>query len=212
MTRLILIFMLLIISAPLAAAEIQNIRMGSHPDKIRLVIDFTGQPDFSVQTGDNPNQLSVTLSKKEFFNRQSIQWQTPFSFVESNDIADNFMQLSFPLSAPHNILSAFVIEGAPNRLVVDMVKATTDNFAKNIGQSFGTLQLNLSKIETIHAVKKPVIIIDAGHGGRDSGAVSPSGILEKNIVLVIAKNFATYLNNTGRYTAKLTRDSISIYH
>lgn len=34
--------------------------------------------------------------------------------------------------------------------------------------------------------RKPIVIIDPGHGGRDSGALSRNGVMEKDIVLSIA--------------------------
>lgn len=35
-------------------------------------------------------------------------------------------------------------------------------------------------------MKKPKIMIDAGHGGEDSGAVGPNGLREKEVVLAVA--------------------------
>lgn len=51
----------------------------------------------------------------------------------------------------------------------------------------------------------PLIVIDAGHGGRDPGALG-SHKREKNITLIYAKYVADYLRKTGRYKARLTRD------
>ena len=41
------------------------------------------------------------------------------------------------------------------------------------------------------------IIIDAGHGGLDGGAVSKDGVLEKDINLSIAKYLESYLTQSG---------------
>jgi N-acetylmuramoyl-L-alanine amidase len=54
---------------------------------------------------------------------------------------------------------------------------------------------------------KPVIMIDAGHGGIDAGAVSASNILEKNIVLAVAKELSRQLAATGRYDIRMSRTS-----
>lgn len=54
---------------------------------------------------------------------------------------------------------------------------------------------------------KPVVMIDPGHGGIDGGAVSPSNLLEKDIVLAAAKELARQLTATGRYDVRMTRDS-----
>ncbi len=35
-------------------------------------------------------------------------------------------------------------------------------------------------------MKKPIICIDAGHGGHDSGALGPNGVKEKDIALAVA--------------------------
>ena len=68
-----------------------------------------------------------------------------------------------------------------------------------------------------HQNKKGVIIIDPGHGGVDSGAMSKTGIKEKDVVLEIA-NKILLLNKTlfnSTYTIYLTRYSdtlISLRH
>lgn len=51
----------------------------------------------------------------------------------------------------------------------------------------------------------PVIIIDAGHGGQDGGAVSPSGVVEKDINLALALQLYEICQSFG-YDAVLTRD------
>lgn len=40
-----------------------------------------------------------------------------------------------------------------------------------------------------------VVVIDAGHGGKDTGAIGASGTLEKDVVLAIAKRLANLMRN-----------------
>jgi N-acetylmuramoyl-L-alanine amidase len=58
--------------------------------------------------------------------------------------------------------------------------------------------------------KKPddvrVVVIDPGHGGVDPGALSISGVYEKNITLGVAQAVKTELEKRGRYRVVLTRD------
>lgn len=55
--------------------------------------------------------------------------------------------------------------------------------------------------------KKPVIIIDAGHGGKDSGTQSPyEKYLEKNVALITAIELCSALLKAGHYDVVLTRD------
>jgi N-acetylmuramoyl-L-alanine amidase len=52
---------------------------------------------------------------------------------------------------------------------------------------------------------KPVIVIDPGHGGHDSGAMK-NGAVEKDVTLAFSKRLAQKLNETGRYKVLLTRE------
>lgn len=49
------------------------------------------------------------------------------------------------------------------------------------------------------------VVIDAGHGGHDSGAIGPTGVQEKDVSLAIAKRLAEILTEAG-LEVLLTRD------
>ena len=54
----------------------------------------------------------------------------------------------------------------------------------------------------------PLVVIDAGHGGHDPGALSPDGrYREEDVTLAIARNIRTALVASGRVRVALTRDS-----
>lgn len=52
---------------------------------------------------------------------------------------------------------------------------------------------------------KPIIVLDPGHGGHDSGALR-NGTVEKDVVLAFGKTLRDKLNATGRYKVMMTRD------
>lgn len=64
---------------------------------------------------------------------------------------------------------------------------------------------------TFRIVEKRKIIIDAGHGGSDPGALGLNGEYEKNITLQFALELQELLNNTGRYTVIMTRSDDKSY-
>lgn len=57
---------------------------------------------------------------------------------------------------------------------------------------FMVLSLNSQNIEG-----KKIVVIDPGHGGKDSGAIGLNGIMEKDIVLSIAKAMVQLNTNTS---------------
>jgi len=50
------------------------------------------------------------------------------------------------------------------------------------------------------------IVVDAGHGGKDPGAIGPSGLREKDVTLAMAKKIAERLRATLGCEVVLTRD------
>lgn len=52
-----------------------------------------------------------------------------------------------------------------------------------------------------------VVVIDAGHGGRDLGARGPGGVLEKDVALRVARALARELEGDEGLEVHLTRDS-----
>ena len=55
-------------------------------------------------------------------------------------------------------------------------------------------------------VSRPFIIaIDAGHGGKDRGAIGKRGVREKNVTLAISKALYSYINSNKQFRGTLTR-------
>jgi N-acetylmuramoyl-L-alanine amidase len=54
--------------------------------------------------------------------------------------------------------------------------------------------------------QRPLIMVDAGHGGTDPGAIAVGGVFEKDIVFGFAQALAEKLESGGRYRVRMTRD------
>ncbi len=55
------------------------------------------------------------------------------------------------------------------------------------------------------APRRPLIVIDPGHGGKDPGAIGYRKHREKDLVLAFARTLAARLRATGRYRVLMTR-------
>jgi N-acetylmuramoyl-L-alanine amidase len=110
-------------------------------------------------------------------------------------------------------------DGKSARLVIDMVSAAeaTAAAAEAAAMRAGALGLGAAGLQPplprpaispeVRAASsyKPVIVIDPGHGGDDSGA-SRYGTVEKDIVLSFSLKLREKLEATGRYKVLMTRD------
>jgi N-acetylmuramoyl-L-alanine amidase len=54
--------------------------------------------------------------------------------------------------------------------------------------------------------KRPVIMLDPGHGGVDPGAAATGGMFEKDIVFAFARMLKKKLEGEGRYRVLMTRE------
>ena len=71
----------------------------------------------------------------------------------------------------------------------------------------GLLRNDQSPLTAIFGLDVQTIVIDAGHGGKDPGAIGASGTLEKDIALDIALRLRDRLRSLGRYKILMTRDT-----
>jgi N-acetylmuramoyl-L-alanine amidase len=94
---------------------------------------------------------------------------------------------------------------------VAMVLAAASRSSDAAAQSSLTVNLPPPANDRIYASAaargRPIVVIDAGHGGRDPGATSVSGqVREKELTLVLAQALRDELVKRGRVRVAMTRD------
>lgn len=138
-------------------------------------------------------------------------------------------------NAPTQVTSAFLMQppGHQNyQLVVDLVanrppvvpRALVANASvlaarpSSVGKPLDPVKPAVAPVipgETVLAppLRKPraelspnVVVLDPGHGGEDPGAISVSGLREKDITLATARAVRDQLQRLGNYKIVLTRD------
>jgi N-acetylmuramoyl-L-alanine amidase len=85
------------------------------------------------------------------------------------------------------------------------IKIRTAKKEVKIKDGFGRGYLYNPKIPRRKQIEAPLIVVDAGHGGKDHGARSASGIKEKDVNIKIAKHVKTILVNRFKYRVVMTR-------
>jgi N-acetylmuramoyl-L-alanine amidase len=95
-------------------------------------------------------------------------------------------------------------------LNIDLLPTDPASFIRNQPPAIGRPSAPEGQ-EPAHATRqapnaKPVIVIDAGHGGVDPGAASGE-VVEKDVVLAVARHLRSILAVKGRYDVHMTRST-----
>jgi N-acetylmuramoyl-L-alanine amidase len=216
---IITLFICAFFNAPSHALDVETVRIGHHPDKTRIVIELNSFVDYKAFLLNNPYRLIVDLP---MFVWQAGEADPPspsgVTDIRHSAYQPGISRIVFDLDNPYIIKTAFMLPPGQNsprhRLVLDLQKASLGEFSNGLHRHFGSLSMDnipapppVSVERHVPAPReKPLIVIDAGHGGNDPGAISPQRILEKNITLALAQQLKKELESSGKYRVKLTRD------
>ena len=176
-------------SSASASVQVKDIRYLSSPDYTRVVIDLTGAVEFSKNRLSNPDRVYFDLKNASI--AKEIKTSLPVGdgivkTVRASQFKGDTVRIVFDIEEISDFKS-FVIDD-PARLVIDL---------------YGKSQ-KAEKPDTVSAKRK--IVIDAGHGGHDPGAVGPRKLYEKDVVLDIALKVKKLLMADPLNEVFLTRD------
>jgi N-acetylmuramoyl-L-alanine amidase len=226
-SQLIAFVVCLFLTNPVFALSVDNIRFGVHPDKTRLVLDLSQTSDFRIFTLADPYRMVIDLPDFSW-NAGMVNANTQAGIRASRhgNLKPGISRIVFDMNSPVQVRSAFTLPasaGKPNRLVVDFHSVSPQLFERNKNNILGNLNVDQAPTEYTakpntrtasapppprpnNTVKKPLIVLDPGHGGVDPGAIATNHVHEKNIVLALAKELKQQLEQTGQYRVILTRD------
>ena len=173
-----------------------DFRYWTAPDHTRIVIDTEEDTLFSISEDNNYIILSVDDAEvlSETFSHIFFEDKRIKKIRIKRD--RETIKLIFHTNKDY-IVKHFTLP--PNakyryhRLVIDVIDLESD-----VVETVGS-------IEKVFPDKKKVILVDAGHGGEDYGAIGKSNSREKDVNLAIAKKLVNTINQNPDLTAVLTR-------
>ncbi len=195
----------LLLGVPAMAADIKNVRIWLAPDHTRLVFDLSGPVKHKVFSLDNPDRLVVDMADSRLLaslDRLGLE-QSPVSNLRESRQSDGSQRIVLDLNSKVKPRS-FTL--APNdqyghRLVLDLLKTGVDKPAEAIVTAPAQVSGESGPLRDV------VVVIDAGHGGEDPGALGPGGLREKDVVIAIAKEVYRRLDATPGYKPVMVRNS-----
>ncbi|MEP9353660.1 N-acetylmuramoyl-L-alanine amidase [Xanthobacter sp. KR7-65] len=189
-------------------------RLAGDAQRTRLILDLDRATEFRAFTLANPPRVILDLSDVTFALKPDAA-QLKRGLVAAyrfGVFAPGKARMVLEVTGPVAIDKAFVLEALddqPARLVVDLVKTDPEAFARSIA-SAAEQRTGLPATPVTPAPAgdgRPVVVIDPGHGGIDSGTSGYSAFVEKTLVLETALALRDRLEKSGNYRVVLTRST-----
>ena len=206
-------------AALVALPNVMDVRVTVTPERARLVIDLAAKTEFALVSLSGPDRLAIDVRAATFSVPQPAGKPSGDGGVVSDYLVEQAgpdrVRTTLTLSAPAQVQQAYVLdpfEDQPARLVVDIIPATAEEFAANVAKDLAGTAAEVADISTpaggseLPIATRPLVVIDPGHGGIDSGAETAGGIKEKDIVLAFALKLQELLVASGRFDVALTRE------
>jgi len=225
---LLLLLLLLAGSAEAAPGRlaVTDIRVDQQGLTTSVVLDLSASVEYRVFSLANPNRIVLDFPQLDFkvAANRAPGGVGVISALRWGLFTPGTSRLVFDLAGPVGIVRIERLPAAgqlPARLALDLAPVTPAQFdqAVKAGPTVSSAAMVAAipmpappppvaaPAATPKANAKPVIVIDAGHGGIDPGTIGASGTLEKNVTLATARQLRRQLQATGRYKVVMTRDS-----
>lgn len=210
-----------------AAKPVAPAAQPAEPTRTRFVVGLEHEIDFQVYSLTDPNRVYIELPEVKV-QLPPHPGDEPVGLVKSfrgGLSAPGKQRVVIDVTGPVVVDKAEIDrsqDGQP-RLVIDIVEVSAAvaadlnaQHARRLAMQQGATGLGARDLQPplprpavspqarAQHMYKPVIVIDPGHGGDDSGA-QKHGIVEKDVVLAFSHKLREKLEATGRYKVLMTR-------
>ncbi len=203
-------------SAPAQRIAVEGVRVEQDGSRTRLILEFSATPEPAVFLIADPPRLVIDVADVEF--KPAVRPPTGRAGVIEGYrfglLAPGRSRLVADLGRPVAVDRAELLAGANGRVVLSVVLVEADEAtfrtaaaAAAVAPATPVAPPKAARGGDRAARPRPLIVLDPGHGGLDPGAVGTKGVLEKDIVLAVARQLKMILDGRQRYDLVLTRGS-----
>ena len=186
----------LVSGAAANAATVKNARAWSGPEGTRVVFELSGPVEHRAFALADPDRVVIDLPSSSVADSLRMEPKGAVTALRSGERSGGELRLVLELNQTAKPKTFLLTPNAEYgyRLVVDLPPAQAAPVVRRAPQS------------TSNRGRDVVVVIDAGHGGEDPGALGRGGAREKDVVLAIAKKVAAEVDNQPGMRAVLVRD------
>lgn len=198
-----------------AGLEVQDIRIGIHEERTRFVIELSDTVEPRIFGLPDPHRIVIDLPEVNF-TLPEARIGAGAGLIERlryGLFRPGTSRFVLDLKSPAKVADRFLLKpagGKPWRFVVDISATSREDFITAMRPEEAPPPAVATPEPPLRQDRdpgrRPVVVIDAGHGGVDPGAISPRGRYEKDIVLDYALSTRKALEEIGGFEVVLTRD------
>ncbi|MBZ5694746.1 MAG: N-acetylmuramoyl-L-alanine amidase [Acidobacteriia bacterium] len=185
---------------------LKSVRVAQNkPDVVRLVLDVDGAKDYSAFLLKNPYRLVIDVHSQAIMNAKQNSAPAASPEVPSKSIAEK-PAASFP-KTKETVSVVTVSKGAGISALAKgaakiAAKPTSPAPKKNATKTVALQPPTEPKptrdggrsLTRALGLKISRIVIDAGHGGHDTGTIGPHGLMEKDLCLDVALRLGSIID------------------
>ena len=183
-------------------SHVTDIRFHSSPEFTRVVVNLSGPVKYEACELKNPDRIYIDLQTAAIVPaRRTIQVDDrSIKTIRAAQFNKSTVRIVLDVKPDQSFNVFYLTE--PDRIVMDVSRSDV----------LPQIPPPQSQSESVPLVKQlglkvKTIVIDPGHGGKDPGAVSESGLQEKELVLDISKQLKSLLESSGAYHVFMTRET-----
>lgn len=231
---LISILISLFSNSVIASTQITSTRLWAGPEYTRLTLESNIPINYTLDTLDNPRKIIMNFegvaltpalkslpgkvnTKDPFIRAAHIERLTPHGVRLVLGLKSNAVPRMFTLEPMDGFGHRLVLDIYPPEQTTishkkeDPLMALVQEFESRAPTKSGSHKQSGELLTTFDrkpnkSSKTYIVAIDAGHGGKDPGAIGPSGTHEKDVTLAIAKRLKARIDKEPNIRAVLIRD------
>jgi len=198
-----------------AQADVVAARIWPAPEYTRVTLETKEEPKYTLFNVKDPERLVLELESDEI--------STPLAELQARLTADDpYIQglrvafnrpgivrlvLDLKQEVKHQVFTMKPVGDYGYRLVLDLHPLTPiDPLAQLLEQTQRQEAQKPPRPAGAPVARLATIVIDAGHGGEDPGAIGRRGSREKDVTLMIARRLKALIDAEPNMRALLTRD------
>jgi N-acetylmuramoyl-L-alanine amidase len=197
-------------SAPVVAVSAE---LSSEGQKTRLVVALSRPVTARASLMERPDRVIVDLPEVNFQlpgEASRARGTGAISSFRFGHYAPGRSRIVIDLERPvlvSRVESSIRADGAA-LLTIEVTRTDRESFARQAARDVAAaIPTPQTSIADPKDDRRPVIVLDPGHGGIDPGARTSAGVLEKELVLAFTERLRQRLEGSKRYRVVMTRSA-----